>query len=91
MSAVWWIGLGVVVSLLSSLLQKWSVYRMQPGSTKITQRYFISGFLLRLFLIAAVLFLALDDSFLEMVFCVFGMIIGKWGMLFFWLRQAKKS
>jgi len=91
MNAVWWVGLGIVVSLLSSLSQKWSVDRMHPGSIKITKRYFISGFLLRFFLIAAVLFLALHDSFLQMVFCVFGMIIGKWSMLFVWLKRAKKS
>jgi len=87
---IWWVGLGVLVALLSFWTQKWSVEHVQPGQIKLKRGYFVSAFVLRQLLAAAVLFLALGNGFIAMAYCASGMIIGKWGLVFFWLWLTKR-
>ena len=87
--ALWFVS-GVFVSTISSISQKWSVDRLRPEVKNASRYYLISGIVFRLLISAVIMFLAMRAGFVQIVLCIIGIFLGKWMMLFFWLKKPKR-
>ena len=82
-----WFGSGAILGWLSVLSQKWTVSRLNAGSSPLITVFFLLGTGIRWLATAALLFFSIKVSLPACLAAVAGLILVRWPALVYYTRR----
>ena len=88
MTLVWWLFIGGATGVLNGLSLSWTVARLQPDASSDAAVLTMGGAMLRWVLTAGLLIAALQHGIVTGLLAFVGLLLARWGMVYWFNLHA---